>query len=219
MSVRKFRLHDPLAAERALERVERVRRIGARMIDAASQRVAGERSWFVLQVRLGREDRVGNRLRQKDVHSWIPARKVVMVRSRGHPRPSAEVPAFPGYVLVEIVPSVAAFVGLSGVKDVERLISDGERPKPVPPRDMRALRALIASGVLDAGNEHLLKPELLALAVSDLVTIEAGPFSGFEATVVGIGEVARGFVDLEVLLFGQPTKLRRFPLACVRRIA
>lgn len=212
MSARRFRLHDPEAAARALARADNLRALSASFIIEAGRGAAGERHWYVLQVEAGHEAAVEWLLDDHDIHNWIPRGEGGPRRLRGRPLPTRKEPAFPGYVFVRVVPGAACFIALTGLKHVTGILSDGDRPVPVNASEIEALQGMERDGRFDADAEGTIG----GLRRGDAVQITAGPFAQVEAVV--LKRVNGSKVKLDAMLFGALVPMT-VPLAIVERIA
>lgn len=173
---------DPASAHGALERVERVRALQRRMLDAAAESASGDSLWFVLSVRNRCEKDVHERLEAKNICSWMPVREVSLKRNRFRPPRMKTAPIFTGYVFVQVVPTAHAFAGLREIRDVESILGHGELPTPVPEENMLQINALHREGFFKdqpayASDKRFRK--------GDVVAVSHGAFEFVEAVVEG----------------------------------
>ncbi|MEJ6845108.1 transcription termination/antitermination NusG family protein [Sinorhizobium fredii] len=158
---------------------DRMRTINANMLSMASANQPGEKGWFVLQVVAGREKAVENTLKEKGVFAYLPLIRGGKKVLRGRVVPCSDRPALPGYVMVSVVPSPAAFAGLSRAQSVEGILGGAERPHRVPDETMNRFKALLGEWIeADAEREVFSK--------GDWVQFDEGPFAGFKGYLTKI---------------------------------
>ncbi len=201
-----------------LEKQANLRAIRARMLDLAGANQSGARHWYVLETFANCERAVEKRLSDENVRTYLPmidgGKTVVRhrVMERG-PRP-----ALPGYLLVSVVPSPAAFVALSNLKQVVGLVGGAEKPHPVSDEDVSRFKMKL--GEYDATSIHSEK-----FAKGDWVRFDEGPFIGYSGRIVKIRTMAviRGMkkIGVEAIVevrFGDQLKAIDTPLALLEKL-
>jgi transcription antitermination factor NusG len=139
-----------------------------------TQLVNGTRSWFAIYTASNHEKSVAQRLRAKDVETFLPLYSVTK-RWKNRTTVKVELPLFAGYVFARIglneklrvmeVPMVYSIVGTKG------------NPTALPDCEIESLRA-----GLNCRQAH---PFPYA-KVGNRVRIRSGPLAGLEGTVVRI---------------------------------
>ncbi|MFB2562441.1 transcription termination/antitermination protein NusG [Rhizobium sp. IMFF44] len=201
-----------------LEKQANLRSIRARMLDLASANQDGKRHWYVLETFSSCERAVEKRLADENVRAYLPmidgGKAVVRHRlvQRG-PRP-----ALPGYLLVSLVPSPAAFAALSNIKQVVGFVGGAEQPHRVSDEDVNRFK--IKLGEYDATSAHSEK-----FAKGDWVRFEEGPFIGYSGRITRVRKmvVIRGDkpVGVEAIVevrFGDQEKTVLTPLALLEKL-
>jgi len=183
---------DPVRMAKAWARDE-WRTIRANMLSMASANQEGEKGWFVLQTFSGCEKGVEKHLAEQGVMAYLPlisgGKKVV----RGRVIQCADRPAMPGYVMVSVVPSAAAFAGLARVRNVEGIIGGAERPLRVGEETMRRFKILLGEWTETQAHAQ-------AFSVKDWVLFEEGPFAGYRGRITKIRKMVpvRGMKPIAV---------------------
>ncbi|NTG20019.1 antitermination protein [Agrobacterium rhizogenes] len=201
-----------------LEKQANLRAMRARMLDMASANQDGDRRWYVLETFASCERAVEKRLADGNVRAYLPmidGGKMVVrhrVMERG-PRP-----ALPGYLLVSVVPSPAAFAALSNIKQVVGFVGGAEKPHHVSDEDVNRFK--IKLGEHDASSVHSEK-----FAKGDWVRFDEGPFIGYSGRIVKIRTMAviRGMkkIGVEAIVevrFGDQLKAIDTPLALLEKL-
>ncbi|QRM36962.1 antitermination protein [Rhizobium rhizogenes] len=201
-----------------LEKQANLRAIRARMLDLAGANQIGDRRWYVLETFASCERAVEKRLSDENVHAYLPmidGGKAV-VRHRLIQR--AARPALPGYLLVSLVPSPAAFAALSNVKQVVGFVGGAEKPHHVSDEDVNRFK--IKLGEYDASSVHSEK-----FAKGDWVRFDEGPFIGYSGRIARIRKmvVMRDMkpIGVEAIVevrFGDQEKTILTPLALLEKL-
>ncbi|WP_167371539.1 transcription termination/antitermination protein NusG [Rhizobium tibeticum] len=167
----------------ALERSANLRRIKSTMLSMASANQPGIREWFVLHTMTGGEKTVESALKAQHVHTYLPTVEggKMVIRHRVVNRGSR--PALPGYILVSVVPSSAAFSGLRCVDGVIGLVGGSEKPHKINDADVIRFKALL--GQLEGSSVHSEK-----FAKGDMVRFEEGPFIGYSGRIAKIRKLS-----------------------------
>jgi transcription elongation factor/antiterminator RfaH len=94
--------------------------------------------WYVVNTLPHQELRAETNLRRQGYRAWLPS----IERSRRHARriDTVTAPLFPGYLFVELDLDRESWGSINGTFGVRRLIAQRERPAPVPPGFVAALR-------------------------------------------------------------------------------
>ncbi|NKJ34123.1 transcription termination/antitermination NusG family protein [Rhizobium sp. SG570] len=201
-----------------LERQANLRAIRARMLHLASANQNGDRHWYVLETFSSCERAVEKRLSDENVRAYLPlidGGKAV-VRHRVVQRGAR--PALPGYLLVSIVPSPAAFVALANLKQVVGFVGGTENPHRVSDEDVSRFK--IKLGEYDANSAH---SEMFVKG--DWVRFDEGPFIGYSGRILKIRKmtVMRGVKPIAVeavveVRFGDQVKTVSTPLALLGKL-
>ncbi|MDK1386355.1 transcription termination/antitermination NusG family protein [Sinorhizobium sp. 8-89] len=156
-----------------------MRTINANMLSMASANQPGQKGWYVLQVVVGREKGVENALREKNIVAYLPlilgGKKLVRRRIVQ----CADRPALPGYVMVSIAPSPAAFAGLARVRHVEGIVGGTETPHCVNDEDMSRFKAKLGEMEESAALAKEFRKD-------DWATFDEGPFAGLRGCLVKV---------------------------------
>lgn len=201
-----------------LEKQANLRAIAARMIHLASANHSGERHWYVLETFSGCERAVEKRLADENVRAYLPMIEggKALVRHRVVQRSAR--PALPGYLLVSLVPSAAAFTALAHLKQVVGFVGGCEKPHRVSDEDVNRFK--IKLGEYDANSAHS-----ESFSKGDWVRFEEGPFIGYSGRIQKIRKmvVMRGLRPIAVeavveLRLGDQEKTVTTPLALLGKL-
>ena len=201
-----------------LEKQAHLRSIRARMLDLASANQDGERHWYVLETFASCERAVEKRLSDENVRAYLPmidGGKAV-IRHRVVQR--LPRPALPGYLLVSLVPSPAAFAALINIKQVVGCVGGIEQPHRVSDEDVNRFK--IKLGEYDANSAHSEK-----FAKGDWVRFEEGPFIGYSGRITRVrkmvvirGDKPIGVEAIVEVRFGDQEKTILTPLALLEKL-
>ena len=152
---------------------------------SASERSA--RDWFAIQVYSGRERLSAMHLRSRGYEVFLPCCRV---RRRWSDRvKEIEQALFTGYLFCRISGDISSLI--VSTPGVIRIVSDGQRPLPIPPREIEALQRAVATG-LHMEPWRFLQP-------GQHVRIIDGPLRGTEGTVVKNGIRDRLILTVSIL--------------------
>lgn len=171
------RAYDPDRIDPAYARAANRHRIKATMLSMASANQPGDRGWFVLQTIDRREKTVEESLSAKNILSYLPMIEGGKAVRRHRVVTLPERAAMPGYVLVNVVPSAAAFCVLRHFDGVIGIVGVAGQPHRV--RDEIINRFKIKLGEYDPCAEHAER-----FKVGDWVRFDEGPFIGFSGRIV-----------------------------------
>ncbi len=161
--------------------------------------------WYVIQAYSGYESRVVKTLEEYIAQHGmeesfgqilVPTEEVVEVKDGK--RRKSERKFFPGYVLLEIDMSDAAWHLVNSVPRVIGFVGGkSDRPSPISQREADAILNRIAEA--EEG------PRLKVLyEVGEEVRVISGPFSDFNGTVEEV-EAEKGRLKVSVMIFGRAT--------------
>jgi transcription antitermination factor NusG len=129
-------------------------------------------SWFALQVRARREFGVSEHLRSNGFEGFLPTYKL---SKRWSDRiKEAESPLFPGYLFCRFDPWDR--LPILKIPGVIQIVGCNRQPIPVDEGEIRAIQALVASGIPNQRCPYL--------KVGDKVQIESGPLRGLAGLLV-----------------------------------
>lgn len=160
--------------------------------------------WYVLHVYSGFEQKIANSIQEQagkkgladDIEEiLVPTEEVVEVK-RGQ-RVTAERKFFPGYVLIKMEMSDAAWHLIKNTDKVTGFLGGGKRPVPVPEKEAMALIKQIQEGVDSP------RPSV-TFDIAEEVRVTDGPFASFTGTVEGIDEDKQK-LKVSVSIFGRAT--------------
>ena len=179
---------------------------------AAAGQDGPEARWYVLRVEDRADIAVDKSLCDANVERVMLHTEAEPKRRGGRKHQSLEplrVPSFPGYIFVKVVSCPATWAGLRTIESVLGPIGGCDNPSPVSEQEIVKFQARI---------EH--DPEAIALLTNalkagDKVSIDSGPFAGFEAVVLMLGDKHK--VSVEVDIFGRKTPIG-FALADVTKL-
>src|SRR5271170_7217948 len=155
------------------------------VIDTSKDRIPV--SWFALQVRARQEFRIAEHLRLSGFDEFLPLYKC---SKRWSDRiKKAESPLFPGYLFCRFDPLDR--LPILKIPGVMQIVGFDRRPVAVDEDEIRAIRALVASGVPNQPYPYL--------RVGDKVQIESGPLRGLQGLLVEFQGTQRMVVSVTLL--------------------
>ncbi len=169
-----------------------------------------EHHWYAVQTTSGHENKV-QRLLQRKIdtdpaepdargirQALVPTQEVVEIKNGK--KVTVERKIFPGYVLVEMLPTQDTLHEVSAVQGVIKFV--GKDREPMPLREDEVKRLL---GIVDEADAAAAKEEIPFL-VGQAVQITEGPFADFNGSVEEV-LTDKGKVRVSVSLFGRPTSV------------
>ncbi len=160
------------------------------------------RRWYAIHTYSGYEENVAHNLKQrtesmdmgdKIFNVLIPKEKKIKIKNGK--RKTVEEKIFPGYVMIEMIVTDDSWYVVRNTPNVTGFIGTGTIPTPVSEEEIKALQKRMGVD----------EPEYkIDVEVNSAVTINDGPFKGFEGKVADIDE-ARGKIKVLVNMFGRET--------------
>jgi transcription termination/antitermination protein NusG len=173
-------------------------------VEAKTPKSGGKHRWYIVHTHTNFEKKVKQQILEKAAQYnltdqisevVVPTEEVVEVR-RGK-KATAERKFFPGYVLVKMELTDAAWHLVKNVEKVTGFLGGGNRPQPVPQREVDAIFSQIQEGVGHAKHSVIYE-------VGDTVKITDGPFDSFTGVVEEVDH-DREKVKVSVSIFGRAT--------------
>jgi transcription termination/antitermination protein NusG len=167
----------------------------------ARQRVS-DRNWYVIHTYAGYEDRVAENLKQriesmdmedKIFNVIVPKENTIEIKNGK--RRIVERRIFPGYVLVDMMVTDDSWYVVRNTPNVTGFVGSGTEPIPVSADEIQKIQKRM--GVEEPKYK-------MDVQVGEAVTINDGPFKGFDATISEIDE-EKGKVKALVSIFGRET--------------
>ncbi len=162
------------------------------------------KNWYVVHTQTGFEDRVKTILQSRIgpggmaeviTQVVIPTEQISEVRS-GKKRVS-ERHYFPGYVLVEMEMSDAAYSFVKAIPGVTGFIGAGKKPTPLPPGEVE--------GIIKRTAETKLKPSpKVIFEKGENIRVKEGPFMNFNGAIDDIYP-EKGKIKVNITIFGRAT--------------
>ena len=160
--------------------------------------------WYIVHAYTNFERKVADAIKERAKQAGIdqlfeevvvPTEEVVEVR-RGR-KVQAERKFLPGYVLVKMQMTDAAFLLIKNTPKVTGFLGSGDKPMPISEKEAMAILQQVQEGV-----EHP-KPSV-SFEVGEQVRVADGPFASFNGIVEEVDE-ERSRLKVEVSIFGRPT--------------
>jgi transcriptional antiterminator NusG len=190
---------------------DRMKRIRAEMLHAATMKAGDDSPWFAVRVMTGREISVKNSLVDENIEAVVPMRMGPEYRRRGRVIPAKSMPAMTGYVLVRFMPSDEAFLGIRSVDYVVDMLGGCASPHRVSNKEVSRFMALADEGGLDWE-----RPTVI-FRRAEKVKISEGPFSGFHGEIITCRNDGKGDAVVEINLFSSLTPVL-MPLAMLEKV-
>lgn len=189
-------------------------RITTRLIGEASREKVGSAplraKWFCLQLDQRREFAVEKVLIEKNIETFMPRETWVSVR---HGRKiETELPYFPGYILVRIVPKNEAFDGLLRVKHVRDIVGGENGYHVVREGDVEMFKRICTK--VDAPRVATDK----TMRDGDKADITDGPFAGFMCLVMSVTWSREARAKVAINVQGKVFEIESMPLAFLKKL-
>jgi len=160
--------------------------------------------WYVVQTYSGFEDKVqkaiienAERAGLSDKFGEILVPREEVVELKGGQKVTSSRKFFPGYILVEMEMNDETWHIVKGTKQVSGFLGASGKPRPMPQREVDALRRQIEEGI-----EHP-KPKIM-FDIGEAVRVIDGPFASFNGVVEEVLE-DKAKLKVSVSIFGRPT--------------
>lgn len=201
----------PVAVDMGERFDDRMRRIKADMLHAATLRTRDDSPWFAVRVMSGREIAVKNSLEDAGVEAVVPMRQGPEYRRRGRVIPAKMIPVMTSYVLVRFMASDEAFLGIQGVEHVIGILGGCINPHRVSHSEVSRFKALA-----DAGSLNWERPTVV-FRQGETVRVVDGPFASFVGKIISCRDDGKGDAVVELDMFGRPTPVL-MPLAIIEKV-
>jgi transcription antitermination factor NusG len=144
-------------------------------------------NWYAVQVWTQYEKAVNRALTLKGVEALLPTKRIV--RHWCDRTKASDIPLFPGYVFARFDPDRTLPVLVT--PKVQRIVSFGKYPHPIPDEEIAAIQKVVASG-LDA--ESCPTP-----TIGECVRIVSGPLAGVSGILTEKRSSLRLIVTVELI--------------------
>lgn len=159
-------------------------------------------AWYVVEAFEGKDENAYLRLVAGGFRAWRPVDVIRSSKRRGVKdrivRAEAKVPRFGRFIFVDVEMTDAVHSAILQTRNVMRFLclAGSNEPSTIP------------AELIEFYKTHRPQKSDKAQAIKpkDVVRINAGPFSGFDAKVVEVVD-KRGTLKIEANLFGRPTPL------------
>jgi len=175
------------------------------LVDAKPKRA----KWFCLQVMTGREFSVEKQLSDAQIRFSSPRQMTCFIR-KGR-KILSERPFFPGYILVQCVPSAEAFDGLKRVKNVLDIVGGIGGYHVVNDADVSVFNAMTTPEAPRMETNKTFQD-------GDEGYIEHGPFAGFNCVVVKVTWCREARAEVRINVRGRNFDIKSMPLAFVTKL-
>jgi len=160
--------------------------------------------WYVVQVFSGSEDKVKSMILENAQRAGlaehfgdilVPREEVVELKAGQ--KVTSQRKFFPGYILVEMDMDDRTWHVVKDTRQVSGFLGAGGKPRPMPEREVEALRRQIEEGI------ERPKPKIM-FEIGDAVRVVDGPFASFSGVVEEVHE-EKAKLKVSVSIFGRPT--------------
>ncbi len=162
------------------------------------------KKWYVVQAYSGFEDKVVERLQEtiersglQDKFGEIIVPREEVVELKNGQKVTSQRKFFPGYILVEMEMNEETWHVIKDTPQVSGFLGSGGKPRPMPAREVEALKHQIEEGV------ERPRPKVM-FDVGDAVRVLDGPFASFNGVVEEVME-DKAKLKVSVSIFGRPT--------------
>ncbi len=160
--------------------------------------------WYIVHTYSGFEDRVKETLRQRaealdmgEAFSEIHIPTETIVEYRGGKKKETQRKFFPGYILVEMVMSDAAWHVVKNTPKVTGFVGSGKKPTPLTQEEVEQILEQVVS------SSEKPKPKYI-FDRGEPVKIIDGPFNNFTGVVEDVN-LDRNTLKVRVTIFGRAT--------------
>ncbi|WFP89693.1 transcription termination/antitermination protein NusG [Ensifer adhaerens] len=193
---------------------DRMRRITQASLKAATMKVTemhpDSARWYCLHVKKGREFDVENTLAAANVEAYMPREKDSYIR-RGK-KIDVVQPAVPGYLLVRLVPSPEAFLGLRHQNHVVDFVGGTGGYHVVKDVHVAVFKALFGDG-----NAPRVATDK-TIGQGTEADIVFGPFTGFRCVVTAVKWCREARASVRIDVQGRSFDIERMPLAHLKKL-
>jgi transcriptional antiterminator NusG len=172
--------------------------------DSAGQKDKADMKWYIVHTYSGFEDRVKETLRQRaealdmgDAIGEIHIPTETIVEYRGGKKKEIQRKFFPGYILVEMVMSDAAWHVVKNTPKVTGFVGTGKDPTPLTQEEVDGILEQVVSA------KEKPKPKYI-FDKAEPVKIIDGPFNNFTGVVEEVN-LDRNTLKVMVTIFGRQT--------------
>lgn len=168
------------------------------------KKVVADARWYIVHAYTNFERKVADAIRERAKAGGIdhlfeeiavPTEDVIEVK-RGR-KIQSERKVLPGYVLVKMKMTDAAFVMIKNTPKVTGFLGADNKPMPIPESQAMSILNQVKEGVERA------KP-IITFEIGEIVKVVDGPFASFTGVVEEVDE-ERGRLKVAVSIFGRPT--------------
>ena len=172
--------------------------------ESAGQKEKADMKWYIVHTYSGFEDRVKETLRQRaealdmgDAFGEIHIPTETIVEYRGGKKKETQRKFFPGYILVELVMSDAAWHVVKNTPKVTGFVGSGKNPTPLTQEEVDGILEQVVSA------KEKPKPKYI-FDKAEPVKIIDGPFNNFTGVVEEVN-LDRNTLKVMVTIFGRQT--------------
>jgi transcription termination/antitermination protein NusG len=174
------------------------------MSEAVPETAAPARRWYIVHTYSGFEERVKETLRQRadalgmgDAFGDVRIPTETVVEYRGGKKREIQRKFFPGYILVEMEMSDAAWHVVKNTPKVTGFVGTGKNPTPLSPEEVRQILEQVTTA------KEKPKPKYV-FEKAEPVKIIDGPFNNFSGVVDEVN-LDRNTLKVMVTIFGRAT--------------
>lgn len=163
-----------------------------------------EAKWYIVHVYSGSEKKVAESIKEQAVlkkmedkilEILIPMEEVVEIKKGA--RVNSERKFFPGYVLVKMVMTDAAWHVVKNTPKVSGFLGSHNKPQPISEKE--------AMKIITQMQEGVERPKtIIAFEVGEQVRVSDGPFASFVGLVEDV-DVEKSRLKVSVSIFGRST--------------
>ncbi len=138
--------------------------------------VLGQEQWYAVHVRARHEKKVKNYLEEKGIAAYLPL--LSEMHDWSDRRKRVEVPLFPCYLFVSLVPTPETRVSVLRAWGVLGFVGSERHGTPIPDKQIEDIRTLLANGIPVMAHPFL--------AVGQRVRIRGGSLDGVEGILTDL---------------------------------
>jgi transcriptional antiterminator NusG len=127
-------------------------------------------NWYAVYTRSRHEQKVNDRLREKNIETFLPL--IERWSRRKDRRKRIHLPLFPGYVFVHTLMDNDTRLEILKTESVVRILRNGGRPATIPDEQINAVKVLVESGISPTPHPYLKEGMRVRVVHGPLIGIE-----------------------------------------------
>ncbi|MFQ6078442.1 MAG: transcription termination/antitermination protein NusG [Thermodesulfobacteriota bacterium] len=127
-------------------------------------------SWYAVYIRSRHEQKVNDRLKEKNIETFLPL--IERWSRRKDRRKRIHLPLFPGYLFVHTLMDNDTRLEILKTESVVRILRNGGKPATIPDEQINAIKVLMKSGISPTPHPYLKEGMRVRVVHGPLIGIE-----------------------------------------------